>query len=152
MLGSDAPSLVFTNVLLLVGYILQFCIVIPKLHEIEIEKLNEHNGSSPFWIVLSSKAVFWSSVVLGSLTVITLWISAMMDPGIIAPVSSPMKAPVPDERLPLGGPLGYRYCSTCNIFRPPRSKHCNSCNVCVSKFDHILICILTCIRIIGCSI
>ena len=134
MLGSDAPSLVFTNLLLVVGYLLQFCIVIPRLREIEISKKEEHPDGM-FWIVLSSDAIFWASVVLGTLTVITLWISAMMDPGIIAPVSSPIKAPVPDDRLPIGGPLGYRYCSTCNIFRPPRSKHCNSCNVCVSKFD-----------------
>lgn len=72
---------------------------------------------------------------MGAMTIIMLWVSALMDPGIIPPVSSPVKAPVP-EGVPLGGPLGYRYCSTCNIFRPPRSKHCNSCNVCVSKFDH----------------
>mmetsp|Transcript_875 Transcript_875/g.2202 ORF Transcript_875/g.2202 Transcript_875/m.2202 type:complete len:566 (+) Transcript_875:386-2083(+) len=138
MLGSDAPSLVFTNLLIVFGYVLHFCIVIPRLKHMEEIGHNVVPGtgwlfSEPwFWHV---DPIYWVSVVLGSLAFIMLWVSALMDPGIIPPVSSPVKAPVP-QGVPLGGPLGYRYCSTCNIFRPPRSKHCNSCNVCVSKFDH----------------
>jgi len=138
MLGSDAPSLVFTNLLIVMGYFLHFRIVIPRLEHMEEIGHNVVPGtgwlfSEPWhWHV---EPIYWSSIVLGSLALIMLWVSAMMDPGIIPPVSSPVKAPVP-EGVPLGGPLGYRYCSTCNIFRPPRSKHCNSCNVCVSKFDH----------------
>lgn len=124
MLGSDAPSLVFTNVLILVGYLWHFLVVLPRLEQMEVA--GHFN-----WHV---KTLFWWSVALGTTSVITLWISALMDPGIIPPVSSPVKAPIPDGVV-LGGPVGYRYCSTCNIFRPPRSKHCNSCNVCVSKFD-----------------
>ena len=127
MLGSDAPSLFFTNILLVAGYFLHFWVVLPKLRLIE----QDH----PTFLFLSTETIYWWSVALGSLTVITLWISATMDPGILPAVSSPVKAAVPEEGIPLGGPLGYRYCSTCNIFRPPRSKHCNSCNVCVSKFD-----------------
>jgi len=32
--------------------------------------------------------------------------------------------------------VALRYCSTCNHFRPPRSKHCSRCNMCVVLFDH----------------
>eukprot|EP00298_Acanthocystis_sp_HF-20_P004523 c14853_g1_i1.p1 GENE.c14853_g1_i1~~c14853_g1_i1.p1 ORF type:complete len:333 (+),score=139.31 c14853_g1_i1:9-1007(+) len=38
-----------------------------------------------------------------------------------------------------------RYCSTCNIWRPPRSSHCNICGYCMDTFDHHCDVIGTCI-------
>lgn len=135
MLGSDAPLFFFTNVIIGVSILIHFFVVLPHLYKNEIH-LKISNYVSPFQWTTHSITV-WLTVVLTISSFLTMWVSATRDPGILPPISSPVKAPIPhDGETSIGGPLGYRYCSTCNIFRPPRSKHCNSCNVCVSKFDH----------------
>ncbi len=29
-----------------------------------------------------------------------------------------------------------KLCSTCNIYRPPRTHHCSDCGVCIERMDH----------------
>lgn len=119
MLGSDAPSLVLTNTLLLGCGLYHFLVVFPRLSE-------SHTNTS-LW--------YNTSMFLLVASFILLWVTACLDPGIIPARSSPLR-PEPPAGLVGHSSNSYRYCSTCNIFRPPRSKHCNSCNVCVSEFDH----------------
>jgi palmitoyltransferase ZDHHC9/14/18 len=148
MFGSDAPTLVFTNALILIGVILDLAVLSPRLHRLsenDIPASNNVNATTihQWWlwqvfplVCNSPRTIFWLVVIFSLLTMLTLWATALVEPGIIPSISSPTKPPIPNDGIPLGGPVGYRYCGTCNIFRPPRRKHCNSCNCCVSMFDH----------------
>jgi len=146
MLGSDAPLFFFTNFLMLFALVVYYFIILPHLYHLDRAHHDSNTETLLQWTTHSATTI--STTLLGALAVVLLWISALTDPGILPPISCPVKAPIPtrqkkvnceiieQEVVQIGGPLGFRYCSTCNIFRPPRAKHCNSCNVCVSKFDH----------------
>jgi len=69
-----------------------------------------------------------------------------------SPTATCVEIPLPEgvkselkANRPLGSPS--RYCETCKIFRPLRSKHCRQCNVCVERFDHHCVYINNCVGV-----
>ena len=116
MMGSDAKFFAFTNVLIMLPSLFLFYTVIPQICE------------SYFYI-----DVF--GIVLLAYCYYNLWMSSIIEPGILPRNDAHVRAVLPDGAV-TAGPLGWKFCETCNIYRPPRSKHCNSCQNCVEIFDH----------------
>lgn len=48
--------------------------------------------------------------------------------------SSKTKPTIPEKLKELG--VKVRYCSNCQVYKPPRSHHCSICNRCILKMDH----------------
>ena len=136
MLGSDAKFFVITNILTLIPSLLFFFFVVPGLE--------------------NSEGILAALVTLLLIALVNLWQAAFFEPGIIPRIP---KHETP-ERPPAGSPMGengWKLCETCNVYRPPRAKHCTFCDNCVEELgmnstiktnDHIIIytCILGILR------
>mmetsp|Transcript_24264 Transcript_24264/g.69148 ORF Transcript_24264/g.69148 Transcript_24264/m.69148 type:complete len:489 (+) Transcript_24264:58-1524(+) len=105
-----------------------------------------------------SPALPLGAIVLFCLTVFFMLLTAYTDPGYLPRPAIQVSVPGLEERTsvvagtpplevdecgevlcPLGEEsfaLGYRWCATCQLVRPPRASHCNDCNCCVLRFDH----------------
>jgi len=101
MLGSDAPLFFFTNFLILFGLGVYYTIILPHLYRLERDD-NEANTERPLqWTTHSATTI--SASVFGILTIVLLWICALTDPGILPPISCPVKAPIPSRHKPYSG-------------------------------------------------
>lgn len=74
---------------------------------------------------------------------------AYMDPGIVPrlpkkkfvstgdPYLDSLNTPPTTKQVVVNGKsITCKLCSTCNIYRPPRTVHCSTCDNCVLRFDH----------------
>merc|ERR1712166_1235368 len=81
--------------------------------------------------------------ILWLLMMVNFVSAATVDPGII-PKKTVKPAVAPKFVVVRDGIL-MKWCRTCLIYRPPRSKHCPMCDNCVEKFDHHCPWVGTCI-------
>jgi hypothetical protein len=77
----------------------------------------------------------------------TLFLTSGMDPGVLPRrplVTSnlvdgqgfPVRAPTSQHVISGGRKTAVGFCNSCQIYRPPRTVHCNVCNHCVMQWDH----------------
>lgn len=103
----------------------------------------------PFFSERYSVIIALIHAVLQVSSVISLVSTAFSDPGIMPRAKDYQE--VFDSRTKLnrtkpppryhdlvlrGHPFKIKYCTTCNIYRPPRCTHCSVCENCIERFDH----------------
>ncbi|KAJ5068035.1 s-acyltransferase [Anaeramoeba ignava] len=129
--GPDIHMLLFTFFLFNIPMLVFICLIAWNL--------------IPFW----SYYVFVISILFWFFVNLFLFLTAFVNPGIVK------RSPLPEviqkkeyENKTLIYPESTKnikiqdenfrlfYCSSCNIYRPPRTSHCRQCDQCVEKFDH----------------
>mmetsp|Transcript_13523 Transcript_13523/g.20301 ORF Transcript_13523/g.20301 Transcript_13523/m.20301 type:complete len:298 (-) Transcript_13523:106-999(-) len=71
--------------------------------------------------------------------------AAFTDPGILPRRATPVDTENPPSVVVDGKAIQLTYCSTCNIFRPLKTKHCRVSDNCVEEFDHYCPWVMNCV-------
>lgn len=103
----------------------------------------------PFYSDRHSVIVALFVFIVQVLSLVLLVSTAFSDPGIMPRAKvyeesfdprtklNRTKPPPRYHNLVLRGhPWSIKYCTTCNIYRPPRCTHCSVCENCIERFDH----------------
>jgi len=92
--------------------------------------LMKYNGGFVWCVVMSLVGLV---SMIGSLTT-----CHMTDPGVIPREATPAHRPprIQNKKLADNSIERWRWCDTCNVYRPPRCHHCSDCDNCVEGFDH----------------
>ncbi|XP_058886139.1 palmitoyltransferase ZDHHC19-like isoform X2 [Acipenser ruthenus] len=89
------------------------------------------------WLTMNVSVAFpICSGVLFVASFINFLVTSFMDPGILhqgTPVPGPLEV---NELIVNGLECDVRWCVKCEFYRPPRSRHCRRCDICVEEFDH----------------
>ncbi|KAG8834385.1 Eukaryotic peptide chain release factor GTP-binding subunit [Serendipita sp. 400] len=102
-----------------------------------------------WWWKYESPAVALVGAYMCLLTISSMMATALRDPGILPrdldidppypstpPIEGGPKVPLPRDLRVRSGAVRVKYCTTCKIYRPPRSSHCKLCDNCVEGCDH----------------
>mmetsp|Transcript_36900 Transcript_36900/g.71175 ORF Transcript_36900/g.71175 Transcript_36900/m.71175 type:complete len:297 (+) Transcript_36900:152-1042(+) len=73
--------------------------------------------------------------------------AAFTDPGILRRRKKPSSDEEGDPPTAIvnGKTVQLSYCHTCSIYRPPKCKHCRTCDNCVEEFDHHCPWVMNCV-------